>query len=73
MTKLMTAFALAVALPTVANAQTALAPAPKAQQGHKIDCKCCKDMAAMGHAGHDMGKPGAKAPHADRQQKPQQQ
>ncbi len=67
MTKLMTAFAFAIALPAVANAQTAPAPAPapKADQAKKMDCKCCKDMAAKGHAGHDMAKPGATAPHAN--------
>ncbi len=84
MKMMMTAIALTIALPAVANAQSAPAPAPKTEQGHKMDCKCCKDMAANGHAGHQMGggsgghaghamgQQGANAPNAGHQHNAQQ-
>ena len=61
MKNLLTAIALAIALPAVAHAQAAPAPAPKADCCATMkDCKCCKDMAGKGHAGHDK-KAGADA------------
>lgn len=77
MKKILTAIALTIALPAVAHAQTAPAPAGKMACGEKMKDKsdCCKDMAKMDHdkqgmkagtdphAGHDMS--GAKAPKAD--------
>ena len=82
MNKLLTAIALSIALPAVANAQAA--PQPKADCCEKMkadgkDCACCKDMAKMDHskhdmktganphAGHDMSQSGANAPQADAQ------
>ena len=66
MKKLLTAIALTIALPAVAHAQVASAPAPKMAccDKMKADSKeCyCKDMAKMGHGKHDM-KAGAD-PHA---------
>ena len=78
MKKILTAIALTIALPAVASAQAAPAPA------HKMECcakmkaagKDCHDMAKMdhskhdmkagadAHAGHDMSQSGAKAPTA---------
>lgn len=77
MKNILTAIALSIALPAVANAQAAPAPAPKAEQAEKMDCKCCKDMAQMDHSrhdmkagadshvGHDMSPSGANAPASD--------
>ena len=66
MKSLLIATALAVALPAVAHAQTAPAPAPKMECCEKMkadgkDC-CCKDMAKKDHSGHG-GKAGSD-PHA---------
>ena len=70
MNKLMTAVALAIALPGVAHAQAAPAEKPKMECCEKMKdkCACCDKMAgkpASGapssddpHAGHDM-KPAA--------------
>ena len=64
MKNILTAIALAIALPAVAHAQAAPAPAPKADCCASMkDCKCCKDMAGKGPAGHDK-KAGADA-HGD--------
>jgi len=69
MNKLLAAVALSIAIPAVAQAQSAPAPAAKmdccAKMKGKMDCG--KDM-AMGdnaHAGHDMAKSGTTAPQAD--------
>ena len=76
MKKILTAIALSIALPAVAHAQTAPAPAAKMECCEKMKekCDCCKDMAKMDHkkqdmktgadphAGHDMSKPSAPAP-----------
>ena len=76
MKKILTAIALSIALPAVAHAQTAPAPAAKMACGEKMKDKsdCCKDMAKMDHdmqgmkaggampAGHDMSKSSAPAP-----------
>ena len=78
MKKMLTAIALTIAIPAVAHAQAAPAPAMKMACCEKMkadgkDC-CCKDMAKMDHekhdmkagadphAGHDMSKPSAPAP-----------
>ena len=75
MKKILTAIALTIALPAVANAQAVPAPAPKMACCEKMKAEgkecCCKDMAKM-----DQGKPGMKAgvdPHAghDMSQTPQ--
>lgn len=83
MNKIMTAIALAVALPTVANAQAPQAPAKGAEM--KEMCACCKGMAGMsgsshgssakahqemggGHAGHDMSLQSGKSAAADAHQ-----
>lgn len=65
MKKILTAIALTIALPAMALAQTAPAPASKADC-----CERMKDMKAGAnpHAGHDMPQPGAKAPQADAHQ-----
>lgn len=66
MNKMMIAIALSIALPAVAGAQTAPAPASKMECCEKMKAKgkecCCKDMAKMDHGKHDM-KAGAD-PHA---------
>ncbi len=63
MNKILTAVALSIALPALAHAQTAPAPAPKAgccEKMKDMDCckdgkmDCCKDMAGMDHSKHDM-------------------
>ena len=64
MKKILTAIALTIALPAMAHAQTAPAPAPKADCCEKMkNMADCKDMAMMDHSkmdhsGHDM-KAGA--------------
>ena len=62
MNKLLTAIALAIALPAVAYAQAAPVPAPKADCCEKMKAAGmdCKDMAKMDHGKHDM-KAGADA------------
>lgn len=81
MNKVLTAIALSIALPAVAHAQSAPAPAAKADCCAKMKAEgkecCCKDMAkkdhgkhdmkagADAHGGHDMS--GANAPQADTQ------
>ena len=76
MKNMLTAIALTIALPAVAHAQTAPAPAAKMACCEKMKDKhdCSKDMAKMDHdmqgmkagadphAGHDMSKPSAPAP-----------
>ena len=74
MNKILTAVALSIALPAVANAQSTPAPSTKAGCCEKMDKPCCKDMKSdcckgmdhskMDHSkmGHDM-KPGTD-PHA---------
>ena len=76
MKKILTAIALTIALPAVAHAQTAPAPAAKMACCEKMKDKhdCSKNMAKMDHdmqgmkagadphAGHDMSKPRAPAP-----------
>jgi hypothetical protein len=66
MKKLLTAIALTIALPAVAHAQGAPAPASKMACCEKMkaagkEC-CCKDMAKMDHSKHDMK--GGTDPHA---------
>lgn len=64
MKKMLTAIALTIALPAMAHAQAAPAPASKMAccEKMKADGKecCCKDMAKMDHSKHDM-KAGADA------------
>ena len=78
MKKILTAIALTIAIPTVAQAQAAPAPAVKMECCEKMKAEakecCCKDMAKMDHdmqgmkaggampAGHDMSKSSAPAP-----------
>ena len=76
MKKILTAVALTIALPAVAHAQAAPAPAAKMACCEKMKDKhdCSKNMAKMDHdmqgmkagadphAGHDMSKPSAPAP-----------
>lgn len=64
MKKLLTAIALSIALPAMAHAQAAPAPAAKPDccakmKAEKKEC-CCKEMAMMGQGKHDM-KAGADA------------
>lgn len=71
MKKILTAIALSIALPAVAHAQTAPAPAAKMARCEKMKDDCCNDMAKMDHdkqgmkagadpqAGHDMSKSSA--------------
>ena len=58
MKKLIAAILLSVALPAVAHAQSAPAPAPKEDCCDKMKAEgkecCCKDMAKDGHAEHSM-------------------
>ena len=77
MNKILTAIALTIAVPAVAHAQAASAPAAKKMaccdkmKAEGKEC-CCDDMAKMDHSKHDMkagGDPhaghdmsGAKAP-----------
>lgn len=72
MKKILTAIVLSIAIPAVAHAQAAPAPAPKMECCEKMKAEgkecCCKDMAKMDHskagmkagadvhAGHDMSK-----------------
>ena len=81
MKKILTAIALTIALPAVAHAQAAPAKADCCEK--MKDMNCCKGMAGMDHAGHDMkgmdshsmqimSQPGAKAPQADPHQNHQQ-
>lgn len=62
MKKILTAIALAIAIPSIAHAQTAPAPKMDCCETMKEKCACCKDMAGKGHEGHDMS--GDKDPHA---------
>ncbi len=81
MKKILTAIALAIALPAVANAQAAPVPKAGCCENMKAEGKnCCKDMAKMDHgkhdmkdganphAGHDMPQSGAKTPQTDSHQ-----
>lgn len=81
MNKILTAVALSIAFPALANAQPAPAPAPKSSCCEKMKdmgcCKdgkmdCCKDMSAMdsGKTGHDMSKMGIKTPTPDTPKSP---
>ena len=62
----LTAIVLSIAIPAVAHAQAAPAPAPKMACCEKMKAEgkecCCKDMAKMDHSKRDM-KAGAD-PHA---------
>lgn len=75
MNKILTAVVLSIAIPAVAHAQAAPAPASKMACCEKMKAEgkecCCKDMAKMDHSKHDT-KAGADA-HAghDMSQKPQ--
>jgi len=64
MKKMLTAIALSIAIPAMAHAQAAPAPASKMAccEKMKADGKecCCNDMAKMDHGKHDM-KAGADA------------
>jgi|GEM_PF-3152330 len=60
MEKIITAIALSIAIPSIAQAQAA--PAPKMGEKMKEKCACCKDMAGKGHEGHKMS--GEEDPHA---------
>ena len=68
MNRILTAVALAIALPAVAHAQNAPAPAAEKDCCEKMKAEgkecCCKDMAGKGHAGHDMEQHD-HAPQAD--------
>ena len=61
MNKILAAITLSIAIPTIAQAQTAPAPKMDCCEKMKEKCACCKDMAGKGHEGHDMS---AKDPHA---------
>ena len=66
MKKILTAIALAIALPAVAHAQAAPVPAPKADCCEKMKAAGmdCMDMAKMDHGKHDMkAGPDAHAGH----------
>lgn len=58
MTKFFAALALTIALPAMAQAQTAPAPAAKMDCCEKMKAEgkecCCKDMGKMDHGKHDM-------------------
>ena len=58
MKKLLTAVALAIALPSLAHAQAAPTPPAKADCCEKMKAEgkkcCCDDMGKKGHAEHDM-------------------
>lgn len=75
MKKLLTAIVLSIAIPAVAHAQAAPAPAPKMACCEKMKAEgkecCCKDMAKMDHGKHDM-KTGAD-PHAGHDMSPKPQ
>ena len=62
MKKILGAIALAIAIPSIAQAQAAPAPTMACCEKMKEKCTCCKDMAGKGHEGHDMS--GGKDPHA---------
>ena len=66
MKKILTAVALSIAIPAVAHAQAAPAPAAKMACCEKMKAEgkecCCKDMAKMDHGKHDM--PAGADPHA---------
>jgi hypothetical protein len=64
MHRLLTAIAVAIALPGVAYAQTAPAEAPKMEccQKMKDKCACCEKMAGKKPAGQQA--PSADDPHA---------
>ena len=61
MNKILAAITLSIAIPTIAQAQTAPAPKMDCCEKMKEKCACCKDMAGKGHEGHDMS---ANDPHA---------
>ena len=71
MKKIVTAVALAIALPSVAHAQETAEPATSMPCCEKMKAEgkecCCKDMAGKEHAGHDMkqhdGQPSAHDAH----------
>lgn len=56
MNKMTWVIALSIAVPAVASAQTAPAPAPKMACCEKMKekCDCCEDMAKMDQSKHDM-------------------
>ena len=58
MNKILTAVALAIALPAVAHAQAAPPPTAEKDCCEKMKAEgkecCCKDMDKNDHAGHDM-------------------
>jgi hypothetical protein len=57
MNKILTAVALTIALPAVAHAEAAPAPAAEKDCCEKMKSEgkdCCKDMDMKDHAGHDM-------------------
>ncbi len=62
MKRILTAIVLSIAIPAVAHAQAAPAPAAKMACCEKMKAEgkecCCKDMAKMDHGKHDM-KAGA--------------
>ena len=64
MKKILTAVALSIALPAVAHAQTAPAPAAEKDCCEKMKAEgkecCCKDMAGKEHADHDMKQTDGK-------------
>jgi hypothetical protein len=65
MNKMLTAIALSIALPAVAHAQAAPAPAAEKDCCEKMKAEgkecCCKDMAGKEHAGHAMKQTDGKA------------
>lgn len=61
MNKILGAITLSIAIPTIAQAQTAPAPKMDCCEKMKEKCACCKDMAGKGQEGHDMS---GKDPHA---------
>lgn len=69
MNKLMTAVALAIALPGVAHAQDAPAEKPKMECGEKMKekCACCDKMASKPVSGNTAP---SRDPHADHDMTP---
>lgn len=61
MKKILSAIALAIAVPSMAQAQAAQAPKMGCCEKMNEKGACCKDMAGKGLEGHDMS--GSKDPH----------
>jgi len=62
MKKILSAIALSIAIPSIAQAQAAPAAKMGCCEKMKEKCACCKDMAGKGHEGQKLS--GEKDPHA---------